>query len=78
MLFTLSHMTSMRPIALPILVALLFSSLGGCGTEKRARECVSRCEAEGEACERRREPNCASRGRACAEGCERNAAKASF
>ncbi len=77
-LMTLPHTTLMRSSALLLLLlAPLSAGLGGCGTEKRAKECVSRCEAEGESCERRREPNCAARGRACAEGCERNA-KASF
>jgi hypothetical protein len=60
-----------RILALLLGASLLACVSFGCGTEKRIKECVARCEAEGQACERRREPNCAVRGRECAEACQR-------
>jgi hypothetical protein len=70
---TLLRTTSM--MGLLVALALSTSLIGalGCSNEKRGKECVSRCEAEAEACEKRKEPNCAARGRTCAEACEREA-----
>jgi hypothetical protein len=77
MSFTLLRVPSLAVIVgLSLAASFLVAAIGGCGTEKRVKECVSRCEAEGQSCERRREANCAARGRVCAEGCERNAGKA--
>jgi hypothetical protein len=61
-----------------ILTALLLVSLPGCGTEKRVKECATRCAAEGESCAHRREKNCVERGRKCAEECEHSGGNFSF
>jgi hypothetical protein len=70
-LISLRRSTARSAITFLVLGSLLLC--GACGTEKRVKECVSRCEAEGESCARRKEPNCAARGRECAEACEHNA-----
>jgi hypothetical protein len=70
---TLLRTTSMTGLWVALLLSASLVGSLGCGNEKRVKECVSRCEAEGEACEKRREPNCAARGRACAEACEHEA-----
>jgi hypothetical protein len=51
------------------LLASFLTPLYACGTEKRAKECAARCEAEAKSCADHKEKDCQEKGKKCAEGC---------
>jgi len=60
-----------RPVITLAVAASLLLALGGCGKEKRIKECAARCEAERQTCVHKRERDCDERARRCGEACAR-------
>ena len=61
--------SALRTLLSVTLMASLLTPLSGCGTEKRAKECAARCEAEAKTCAERKEKDCSEKGKKCAEAC---------
>jgi len=58
-----------RSLLTVTLLASFLTPLYACGTEKRAKECAARCEAEAKSCADHKEKDCQEKGKKCAEGC---------